>query len=201
MPTVGPLRSTGVTPLPRYYGPLRLPTQPQVGYVFPTHVADNSSATSGLPGSSADLCVRAVPNHPGRSDGCSRSFLPHRRRASPNPEDWPLSIGVTRPTRVRLRYGSHARSTGLRILDYSSNRLLLYLVNEQLPGIPPLRYPDQLDLSWRSGWTRRNAEVGCSVCGARHLRPSPSPKKQSGMPKSARAACEAEQRGYYGSPF
>lgn len=151
MPTVGPLRSTGVTPLPRYYGPLRLPTQPQVGYVFPTHVAHNSSTTSGLPGSSADLCVRAVPNHPGRSDGCSRSFLPHRRRASPHPEDWPLSIGVTRPTRVRLRYGSHARSTGLRILDHSSNRLLLYLVNEQLPGIPPLRYPDQLDLSWRSG--------------------------------------------------
>jgi len=32
----------------------------------------------GLPGSSADLSTRAVPNHPGRSDGCVRLLLHHR---------------------------------------------------------------------------------------------------------------------------
>jgi hypothetical protein len=32
----------------------------------------------GLPGSSADLSTRAVPNHPGRSDGCLRLLLHHR---------------------------------------------------------------------------------------------------------------------------
>ena len=34
----GVLRSTGVTPLPRYYGPLRLPSLPDGGYWFPQPV-------------------------------------------------------------------------------------------------------------------------------------------------------------------
>jgi len=36
----------------------------------------------GLPGSSADLSPRAVPNHPGRSTGCSRLLLHRRSLAS-----------------------------------------------------------------------------------------------------------------------
>jgi len=32
----------------------------------------------GLPGSSADLSTRAVPNHPGRSGDCLRLLLHHR---------------------------------------------------------------------------------------------------------------------------
>ena len=35
MLSVRPLCSTGVTPLPRYYGPLRLPARAAPGYVFP----------------------------------------------------------------------------------------------------------------------------------------------------------------------
>ncbi len=35
MTTAGPLRSTGVTPLPRYYGPLRLPTDQRTGLCIP----------------------------------------------------------------------------------------------------------------------------------------------------------------------
>ena len=38
MLSVRPLRSTGVTPLLRYYGPLRLPAGPLRGYVFPLRV-------------------------------------------------------------------------------------------------------------------------------------------------------------------
>ncbi len=35
----------------------------------------------GLPGSSTDLSVRAVPYHPGKSDGCTCPFLHHRWQA------------------------------------------------------------------------------------------------------------------------
>jgi hypothetical protein len=36
--SAGVLRSTGVTPLRRYYGPLRLPTESADGYLFPPPV-------------------------------------------------------------------------------------------------------------------------------------------------------------------
>ena len=64
-----------------------------------------SPALPGLPGSSTDLSLRAVPNHPGRSGGCSliasppaTGFIILGRLAT--------SISVTRPNRVHLRYGS-----------------------------------------------------------------------------------------------
>ena len=110
----GPLGSTGVTPLPRYYGPIRLPARPVGGYVFPLAVEGHTFTGPGLPGSWADLSARAVPYHPGRPDGCSCSLLLHRRRASSNSAAWPTFICVTRPKRVRLRYGSRVRSAGLR---------------------------------------------------------------------------------------
>jgi hypothetical protein len=64
------LGSTGVTPLPRYYEPLRIPTintervtdSPQVIALQRNPFALGS--TSDLPGSSADLSTRALPNHP-----------------------------------------------------------------------------------------------------------------------------------------
>jgi hypothetical protein len=107
-----PLRSTGVTPLPRYYGPLRLPTRPPDGYVFPPCVEAIALAAPGLPGSSADLSTRAVPYHPDEPGGINGSLLPHRLRASPTLEGWPARKSVTRPNRVRLRYGSRVRSAG-----------------------------------------------------------------------------------------
>ena len=113
-----PLRSTGIAPLPHYYGLLRLPTRPTRGYIFPRPVEDITLGKPGLSGSSADLSARAVPFHPGRPGRCLCSLLPCRRRASPHSEGWPHSIGVTRPNRVRLRYGSCVRRTGLRRRDY-----------------------------------------------------------------------------------
>ena len=41
---------------------------------------------------------------------------------------------VTRPNRVRLRYGSRVRLTRLRVTDYSAPRGLGYLLNGQLQG-------------------------------------------------------------------
>jgi PD-(D/E)XK nuclease superfamily len=45
---------------------------PPLGYVFPRAVGFGYPfpALPGLPGSSTDLFLRAVPNHPGRSDEC-----------------------------------------------------------------------------------------------------------------------------------
>jgi hypothetical protein len=112
---VRPLRSTGITRFPRYYEPVRLPTQPTGGYVFPPIAEAIALAAPDLPGSSTDLSARAIPYHPDEPGGFNGSFLPHRRRASPHPEGWPTRKSVTRPNRVRLRYGSRVRSAGLRL--------------------------------------------------------------------------------------
>jgi hypothetical protein len=92
MTEVWPLRSIPFPGLPHYYGPLRLPAaavmqvmdSPQT--VSTTLVADS---TPGLPGSSTNLSTRALPNHPGRSNGCVCSLLPRRWQASSPPEGWP----------------------------------------------------------------------------------------------------------------
>jgi hypothetical protein len=42
-------------------------------------------------------------------------------------------IGITRPNRVRLRYGSQVRLPRLRPADCSAARWVSYMVNEQFP--------------------------------------------------------------------
>lgn len=59
-----PLRSTGITLRPHYYGPRRLPGRAADGYGFPSPV-ELGLACRGLPGSMAGLSVPAAPNHPG----------------------------------------------------------------------------------------------------------------------------------------
>ena len=94
MSLAGALRSTGITRRPHYYGPLRLPIKPNIGYLFPISV-DSSKTLGwgitrlGLPGSSTDLSVPAVPNHPEPPGGCTHLLLRHRFKASPNPDGWP----------------------------------------------------------------------------------------------------------------
>ena len=85
----GLLGSTGITPLPCYYEPIRLPARPTDGYVFPLAVEAFGLTGPGLPGSLTDLSARAVPNHPGGLDGCTCSWLDRRWQASPYPEGWP----------------------------------------------------------------------------------------------------------------
>ena len=110
----GLLGSTGVTPLPRYYEPIRLPARPTDGYVFPLAVEGRALTGPGLPGSLTDLSARAVPYHPGRPGDRNRSFYDRRWQASPYPAGWPPPHSVTRPKRVHLRCGSRVRSAGLR---------------------------------------------------------------------------------------
>jgi len=86
-----------------------------------------------LPGSSTDLSTRAVPNHPGRPDGCSCLLLPHRRfQASSCAEDWPPFVLLTRPNRVHLLYGSRIRRPGSRQIHCCIPRPFGYMQNRQL---------------------------------------------------------------------
>ncbi len=86
---VRPLGSTGITPLPCYYGPLRLPTTADVRVIDSSHSLSSSLTASGLPGSSTDLSTRALLNHPERLGWSFCSFLPNRWQVSSSPGDWP----------------------------------------------------------------------------------------------------------------
>ena len=88
------------------------------GYPFP--------ALPGLPGSSTDLSLRAVPNHPGRSGECLliasppvTGFIILGRLAT--------SISVTRPNRVHLRYGSQVCFPGFHQPDCSDSLRFRYM--------------------------------------------------------------------------
>jgi len=108
------LGSTGITPLLGYYGPVRLPTGAGSGLCLPQNRCGWDHSLSGLPGSSINLSARAVPYHPGKPDSCTRPLLHCRHWASPILDGWPLSQSLTRPKRVRLRYGSRFRLSRLR---------------------------------------------------------------------------------------
>lgn len=115
------LGSTGITPLPRYYEPLRIPT------VNAWQVIDSPPAsslrrnpfalgiTSGLPGSFADLSTRALPNHPGQSHRFFHSFIPGEWQASPHSEGWPLSNTCNEAESGSLALGSRLRRQGRKL--------------------------------------------------------------------------------------
>ena len=87
MQPVGLLCSTGITPLPRYYEPRRLPTCRACAYDFAS--ALGSTHMPGIPGSSVSLSTRAVPIHPGGPDGCLRSFFATGNGLHTSPGGWP----------------------------------------------------------------------------------------------------------------
>ena len=116
------LGSTGITPLPRYYEPLRIPTVNDERVIDspPTlSLRRNPFAlgiTSDLPGSSADLSTRALPNHPEQSHRFFRSFIAGEWQASPIPEGWPLSIKCNEAETGSLTLGSRLRRQGVQSL-------------------------------------------------------------------------------------
>jgi len=93
MREVRPLRSPGITPLRRYYEPVRLPAAAN-HTVMDSHgpLRRRQRATPGLPGPSLTLSTRALPTHPGQLDACVCSLLPHRLQASAPSEAWPLPL-------------------------------------------------------------------------------------------------------------
>jgi hypothetical protein len=107
--SAGSLRSTGVTPLRRYYEPLRLPTTPDCGYVFPQSAGGNPHRSSPR---------GRVSQVPDRSVDA--------RRPQPPRGTWPLHVlvarrpmtGFTRSGRVgrsHLRNEAETGSLALRL--------------------------------------------------------------------------------------
>jgi hypothetical protein len=111
---VRPLGSTGITPLPGYYGPVRLPTRAANGLFLPQWYCGRGHSLPGLPGSSTNLSARASTYHPGEPDSCIRPFPHCQHWASPILDGWPLPYRLTRPKWIRLPYGSRLRLTRLR---------------------------------------------------------------------------------------
>ena len=116
------LGSTGITPLPRYYEPLRIPTVNDERVIDspPTlSLRRNPFAlgiTSDLPGSSADLSTRALPNHPEQSHRFFRSFIAGGWQASPILEGWPLLFKCNEAETGSLTLGSRLRRQGVQPL-------------------------------------------------------------------------------------
>ena len=169
MTEVRPLCSIPFPGLPRYYGPLRLPTvavSQVIDSLRALSTSPDANTTSGLPGSSTDLSAHALLNHPGRPSRCFRSLLPRRWQASPSLEGWPppykrneaesgsLSLGLT-PSLSRKYYPLSPLTINCR--DRPTPRVRLpstgdrnYMLNEQLTCMTHFSHIDQPDLSWRT---------------------------------------------------
>ena len=102
------------------YAPVRLPARAADGYLFPLAVASSfdSAPRPGLPGSSADLSLRAVPSHPGKSGDCIYPLLLHRCQASSQ------SGGLATSIRNEAETGSLALRLTVSPFEASSNGLL-----------------------------------------------------------------------------
>ena len=88
---VGFLRSTDITPLPRYYEPRRLPTRARRKVIHSPSPLHPQMHPVGSPRFLAVRSTRAVPTHPGEYAWCTCSLLPRRWQASPSLAGWPLS--------------------------------------------------------------------------------------------------------------
>jgi hypothetical protein len=106
---VQPLCSTGITPLPCYYGPLRLPAVTSPGYGFPFDVSPPAKPfalgfTPGLPGSLTVLLTRAPPITPGSLTGSFIRLFPINGRLHHLREAGHCQFRVTRPNQVCLHW-------------------------------------------------------------------------------------------------
>ncbi len=71
IPSAGVRRSAGITRLPRYHDPLRLPPMQPSRLCIPETLMGTTPASTDLSGSSTVLSIRAVRSHPGGSDDCT----------------------------------------------------------------------------------------------------------------------------------
>ena len=153
----GSLRSTDITPLPRYYEPRRLPIQAGQTVMDSRPPLNARPQTSALPVGSprflAGRSARAVPNHPGEPDKCTRPLLPCRWQASPLCGGLAAPIWCYEAETGSLYYGSHFRRTRLRTPDCSDARSFGYMSNGQFTWQAPLSLQDLPSFAWRTTHT------------------------------------------------
>jgi Recombinase zinc beta ribbon domain len=149
----------GCYPLPRYYEPVRLPNIAARVVIdsHPVLMTPLSGAGNSIP--SSRCWVSQVPRlistralSPLTPEGSSSAY------ARCFPDDTRLRLirqlghllGVTRPKRVRLRYGSRARLARLRTLHYWIRTLAWLPVKRATTGLGHFTQPDQPGLAWRT---------------------------------------------------
>ena len=122
MTTVGSSRSTGVTPLPHYYGPLRLPIRQLTGLWIPLLPPGYKPQPIGSP-RFLDLSFVARRPLPPRWAVPLRLLVASRNvLASSSLADWPPTTSVSRPClRFNLSaYGSRLRRPAVSRLRQAS---------------------------------------------------------------------------------
>ena len=155
----------GHYPFPRYYEPVRLP-------VFASQTVIDSRSELSAPSSGSEnsisLTQRWVSQVPrlifayalspltpeGSTVANARCFpvdsrLHHLRQAGR------LQESVTRPIRVRFRYGSHARLARLRTHHCWIRTLAWLPVKRATTGLGHFTQPDQPGFAWRTEEARR----------------------------------------------
>ena len=148
----GFLRSTGISRFIATMNPSDSHPKPLNSYLFLPRVEVNGLASAGLPGSQSSLSTRAVPSYPGKPDGFAHLLTSSTGdRLHHDPAGWPASIGVTRPDRVRLRYGSRLRRAGLRVRDCSAPAPAWLPVEQVIRWITSFQVIRDARLSWRTG--------------------------------------------------
>ena len=165
---VRPLRSTGITPLPHYYGPLRLPIQPAEGYLFPPTVGDlpppyrvsqvpqhifPRALSPITPECPAGACVCCFPTgnrlHPIRKVGHTQ----WRNEAVTGS----LALGLTRSWSggtIPFAFTQNLKTDPLLTIGYPHARGRHYIANKQLLWLTPFSQQDVPDLSWRTRLTQ-----------------------------------------------
>src|SRR5712692_1889979 len=123
-----PLRSTVVTRFSATMGLSDSRPGPPLGYVFPRAVGVGCPPPPCRVSQVPRLfysCALSPTTPEGPAGACS--LLPHRYQASSSLADWPPSLCVTRPNRVRLRYGSQVCFPGFHQTDCSTSLRFSYM--------------------------------------------------------------------------
>ena len=111
MTTAWPRRSTGITPLPHYNGPLRLPPYQRIRLLIPATPPGYEPQHDGSPGFLDQSFATRHPLSPRQAEPVhalmSSRFVP----ASASPAAWPPATCVSRPIPVQplTAYGSQLR--------------------------------------------------------------------------------------------
>jgi hypothetical protein len=158
----------GYYPLPRYYEPVRLPSiaaraviDSRPALMTPLMGDENSISSSRCWVSQVPRLIFARALSPTTPEGSpsasARCFLDDTRLRLL----WQFGRlqSVTRPKRVRLRYGSRARLARLRTHHYWIRTLAWLPVKRATTGLGRFTQPDQPGLAWRTRGHREYREI------------------------------------------
>ena len=177
MREVRPLRSTGITPLPRYYEPVRLPAAAAAALWIPLRrCGPRGPHHAGSP-RTLDSSVVARPSQSPRAARCVHPLITSAPVAGFSISgSMAAATGFTRPNRIRVRWAhdfarpDHPRSGArqpiyrtdpFRAVGYPPTPDRSYMLNEQFTWLTPLSQLDKSGLPWRirrNGVTETNGE-------------------------------------------